>query len=138
MISRMDNRFREWRTRAPIILIVGADDFIRDMRADVLSAGLRAACAPDASEALAAITHEKPALVVVDGAMPDLDRRWFFAKLERTPALARIPRTVRSRGELLDVEDRQERQDRDRNQRRRQERDRSPTTFWALRGPNRA
>jgi CheY-like chemotaxis protein len=90
----MDRHIGAWPTTAASILIVGGPDFVRQMREDVLSAGRRPVCALDGSEALEAITHEKPAMVVVDRAMPDIDRLWLLAKIERTPALARIPRAV--------------------------------------------
>jgi CheY-like chemotaxis protein len=64
------------------------------MRDEVLAAGFRPICACDGSEAVAAITHEKPALVLIDGALPELERRWLLARMERSAALARILRAV--------------------------------------------
>lgn len=88
---QMERVLGEWRTTAPTIVLVGAPDFAWRMRCDAQGAGLRPICARDASDALEAIMHEKPAMVLVDRALSDVEREWLLARLGRSPWLARIP-----------------------------------------------
>jgi CheY-like chemotaxis protein len=91
---------RESLTSAPTIVIVGEPDFAGHARQDALGAGLRPVCTRDGREALAALMHGRPAMLLIDSAMPDSHREWLLDRIERSPALARIPRAVFPRQEL--------------------------------------
>jgi CheY-like chemotaxis protein len=71
---------------------------VGELRARMGKAGYRPISAADVAEAIAAITHEKPALVLVDVVEPGVHGWDLVAKLDRSPALARIPRVVLGRG----------------------------------------
>ncbi len=71
--------------------MIDDDAAIRDSLADVLGdAGYDVAVARDGKEALAMLTP-RPALVVVDLMMPELDGWELIAELQRTAPLADIP-----------------------------------------------
>src|SRR6188508_1771847 len=95
----MRRRFRQPPMAAPTAVIVAHDlDVVDTLRDRIGKAGYRPICTPDLRDAIEAITHEKPALVVVDVAEPSV-RGWdLVAMLDRSPALARIPRVVIGRG----------------------------------------
>ena len=89
------------RSPTPVrtIVIVDRDvGFVSIVRERIRQAGYRPIWAPDAPEALAAITHEKPAMLVIDIDVPGICGLELLAKLDRSPALARIPRVVLSVG----------------------------------------
>jgi CheY-like chemotaxis protein len=89
------------RSPTPVrtIVIVDRDvGFVAIVRERIRQAGYRPIWAPDAREALAAITHEKPAMLVIDIDVPCICGLELLAKLDRSPALARIPRVVLSVG----------------------------------------
>ncbi|HEY7371450.1 MAG TPA: hypothetical protein VIF57_04670 [Polyangia bacterium] len=64
------------------------------LRERITEAGYRPICACDVSDALEAITHERPAVVVVEVGAPCVAGRALLAKLDRARPLARIPRLV--------------------------------------------
>jgi CheY-like chemotaxis protein len=89
----MDASFSEIRT--PPILIVDDDaEFAAVLREGIIDAGFRPICACDGREALSAITHEKPAMVLIDIEMPELNGVELIRRMERSPALAQIPRAI--------------------------------------------
>ena len=95
--SYMTPQIRRSPTPIRTVVIVGDDlGFVGMLRERIKEAGCRPIWAPDAREALAAITHEKPAIVVIDIGAPSVRGRELLAKLERSPALARIPRVLLS------------------------------------------
>jgi hypothetical protein len=88
------------RSPTPVRTIVIVDHdvgFVGIVRERIRQAGYRPIWAPDAREALAAITHEKPAMLVIDIGVPWICGLELLAKLDRSSALARIPRVMLSR-----------------------------------------
>jgi len=87
------------------VVIVGAVEFARYARRKLQGAGLRPVCARDGRDAVEAITHERPVMILIDGALPDIQSVWLLGRIERSPALARIPRAVIPRGAGRAVDD---------------------------------
>ena len=94
MILSVNTLFREYRTRQPIVIVDDDVAFAELLREGIRDAGYRPVWARDGREALTAITHEKPAMVLIDIEMPVMNGSELLAKLARSPALARIPRAV--------------------------------------------
>jgi CheY-like chemotaxis protein len=81
-------------THASPILVVDDDADIRSSVADILGdAGYEVEAAANGREALALLRHSRrPALILLDLMMPELDGWGFMAALERElPELARVP-----------------------------------------------
>jgi CheY-like chemotaxis protein len=78
------------------VLVVEDDDDIRDSLIDFLEDhGYTATGAVDGSDALARLRAEpRPAIVILDLMMPNMDGRAFLEEHQRDPALARIPVVV--------------------------------------------
>jgi len=77
------------------VVVVGDDlDVVGMLRERIRQAGYRPIWARDVREALEAITHERPAGVIIDVDEPRVQGLELLAKLDRSPALARIPRLV--------------------------------------------
>jgi DNA-binding response OmpR family regulator len=80
--------------RARTVLIVGDDvEVAATLKHVVNDAGYRSMWARGSREAIWAMTDERPALVLIDLA-PRIAGRQLLAKMDRSPALARIPRAV--------------------------------------------
>lgn len=94
MIRVMDPFFRECRTPPPIVIVDDDAAFAELLREGIRDAGYRPICACDGREGLTAIMHEKPAMVLIDIEMPEMNGSELLAKIDRSPALARIPRAV--------------------------------------------
>jgi len=90
----MSRFFSPHRTHEPIVIVGDDVAFLELLREGISDAGYRTVCARDGSEALAAITNQKPAMIFVDIQMPGMDGASLLAKIERSPVLSRIPRAV--------------------------------------------
>jgi len=76
------------------VLIVGDDaDVAAALRRSINDSGYRSTWVRTGREAIWAMTNEKPTLVVIDLAQ-DTTGRDLLAKIDRSPALARMPRAV--------------------------------------------
>jgi len=99
----METVFREGLTSPPTVLIVDGDvDWVGRLRTAIKRAGYQPVCARDGPEALAAMTHKKPAVIVIDGGLSETEISALMAKVERSPALSRIPRVVLRDGEIAE------------------------------------
>jgi CheY-like chemotaxis protein len=78
---------------APLILLVDDDpDFLEMTRHVLEAAGYRAACVSDPAAALAAMTGEKPSLVITDLMMKSLDSGFSLARqMEADGRLGDVP-----------------------------------------------
>lgn len=76
----------------PTVLIVEDDSSIADLIGDVLeSADYRAVIARNGRTALAIARRERPALVLTDMMMPEVDGAEFVRRMRSTPATSGIP-----------------------------------------------
>jgi hypothetical protein len=83
-------------------LIVAEDVALAaDLRRGFKDAGYRPVSVSDERGAVEAITHEKPALVLVVTTRPEDASSRFLAKVSRTPALARIPSVLLAIGGVV-------------------------------------
>ena len=99
----METVFRKGLTSPPTVLIVDGDvDWVGRLRTAIKRAGYQPVCARDGPEALAAMTHKKPAVIVIDGGSSETETSALMAKVERSPALSRIPRVVLRDGEVAE------------------------------------
>jgi len=89
--SRVSRFFRQNRTREPIVIVDDDVAFLELLREGLRDAGYRTLCARDGGEALAAITNQRPAMVLVDIEMPGMEGLDLLAKIDRSPLLSRIP-----------------------------------------------
>ena len=63
------------RTASPTVLLIEEDPVLFDYLADVLeAAGYRVLAAGSGREAVRALAHARPHLIVADASLPDLDR----------------------------------------------------------------
>jgi CheY-like chemotaxis protein len=78
---------------APLILLVDDDvDFLEINRHILEPKGYRVACASDPRQALERMVQEKPALVVTDLMMDDLDSGFSFSRqIRQDPRFADVP-----------------------------------------------
>jgi hypothetical protein len=82
------------------VIFADEDGAIDGLRARMRQAGYRPICASDAGDAIAAITHEKPALVLVHLGRSTRGRE-LLRRLDHSAALAQIPRVVIGAGSPL-------------------------------------
>lgn len=102
-VRRMKTAFRERLTSTPTVVIVDDDvDLVGRLRRGIADAGYRPVWARDAHEALLAMTDKRPAAIVIDGRLPDTETSALMAKVDRSPALSRIPRVVLRGGEVAE------------------------------------
>ena len=81
----------------PVVIVDDDADFVAILREGVRDAGYRPIWARDGREALSAITDERPAAVLVDVEILELNGFDLLATLERSPVLSRIPRVIVTR-----------------------------------------
>jgi hypothetical protein len=90
---------RELSTSARTVLIVGEDvALVADLRRGVQDSGHRPVSASDKRDAVEAITHEKPVLIIAVTTCPGDATSRFLATVGRVPALARIPLVLLAMG----------------------------------------
>jgi DNA-binding response OmpR family regulator len=81
------------------VLVVDDDEDLRHALAERLSEeGLVIITASNGRDALAALTAERPAVVVLDLMLPGVDGWELLRTMEREPALARVPVLVMTAG----------------------------------------
>jgi CheY-like chemotaxis protein len=86
---------RQRPTSTPTVLIVNEDQgFVTRLRKKIQDAGYRPVWARDGREALAAMTDERPAVILMDENLPAAEASALMSKVDRSPALSRIPRAV--------------------------------------------
>jgi CheY-like chemotaxis protein len=84
-------------TNRPGVLIVEDDPWIRDFTRNLLvDEGYAVVSAPEGKAGLAAIERARPAVIVLDLAMPRLTGAEFLQRLRRNPATSEIPVIVAS------------------------------------------
>ena len=81
-----------------VVMVADDADFVAILREGIRQAGYRPIWARDGREALSAITDEKPAVLLVDVTMSGMNGDGLLATLDRSPALARIPRLIFTNG----------------------------------------
>jgi CheY-like chemotaxis protein len=83
-------RRRAGRSR-PLVLIVDDDAIVAEAAADaIVAAGYRATCAHDGWQALAALDHEQPAVMLVDLLMPGMSGSELLRRVKERPAWSHI------------------------------------------------
>jgi CheY-like chemotaxis protein len=75
-----------------LVLVVDDDAAIRHALADALEQeGYRVSAAKDGVEALAALAHERPAVIILDLLMPEMDGWHFLSARLRDPDVIEVP-----------------------------------------------
>jgi CheY-like chemotaxis protein len=101
----METVFREGLTSVPTVLIVDGDGELVDrLRTAIKDAGYQPVCARDGREAMAAMTHRKPAVILIDDGLAETESSALMAKVGRSPALSRIPRVVLRAAEVAETD----------------------------------
>ena len=86
---------RQARTANATVLIVHHDpEVVLRLRSAVKNAGYRPVWARDGREAVAAMTDNRPAVILIDGNLPNAETAALISKMDGSPALSRIPRRV--------------------------------------------
>jgi len=86
---------RSPRPSPPVVLIVEDDDVVATAAVDVISAmGYRAVWARDGWQALDALEHERPAMMLVDLSLPGMSGSAFLRSVRNTPSWSDIPRFI--------------------------------------------
>ena len=82
---------------APLILVVDDDARIREVICDMLAdAGLRTVTATDGNEVLNLSVNHRPALIIMDVMMPNMDGYTTLARLRSHPVTKGIPVVILS------------------------------------------
>jgi CheY-like chemotaxis protein len=94
-MCRVGTVIRRRRTANATVLIVHHDPaFVLHLRRAVKNAGYRPVWARDGREAVVAMTDERPTVILIDGNLPNAETAALISKMNRSPALSRIPRLV--------------------------------------------
>jgi DNA-binding response OmpR family regulator len=84
---------------AGLVLVVEDDEDLRHALAECLAAeGLLVTTASNGRDALTKLATERPAVVVLDLMLPEMDGWELLRTMEREPALARVPVLVMTAG----------------------------------------
>ena len=83
------------RGEPPAVLIVEDDGMVAEATSDAIeAAGYRAIHARDGWQALEALKHERPAVLLVDLSLPGMSGSEFLRFVRESPIWSRIPRVI--------------------------------------------
>ena len=95
MIGHVKSDRRRTRRRPPAVLIVEDDRILAEAIAEAIeAAGYRAIRAGDGWQALEAVKHEEPAMLLVDPSLPGMSGAAFLRFMRSSPTWSRIPRVI--------------------------------------------